>query len=43
MGFYGILWDFEWDLASGKQTSLLRIAIEIMSFPVRNGDFPLLC
>ena len=30
-------------LPSGKQTQLLNMAIEIVSFPMKNGDFSQLC
>ena len=32
-----------WVMYSGKLTQLLKMAIEIVSFPIENGEFPKLC
>ena len=38
-GIYSDLMGYEWDLASGKHTkNLLKMAIEIVSFPIKHGD-----
>ena len=31
------------DIPSGKQTQLLKMAIEIVDLSTKNGDFPQLC
>ena len=38
------LWTLDMgDVPSGKLTQLLKMAIEIASFPIENGEFPKLC
>ena len=40
MGFNGIEWDSTiWKIV----TQLLKVTMEIVSFPIENGDFPYLC
>ena len=50
--FFGDLWSSshefgQWDNASYPLVNiykkLLKMAIEIVDFPIKNGDFPLLC
>ena len=36
-------WPKYFDLPSGNLTQLLKMTIEIVEFPIKNGDFPQLC
>ena len=42
MGFYIDQMGYQWDLPSGNlsQFAIDAIAIEIVSFPIKHGDFP---
>ena len=42
MGFYSDQMGYQWDLPSGNlsQFAFEAIAIEIVSFPIKHGDFP---
>ena len=42
MGFYIDQMGYQWDLPSGNlsQFAIVAIAIEIVSFPIKHGDFP---
>ena len=34
---------YEWDILSGSVKIAIEMAIEIVSFPIKNGDVPLIC
>ena len=42
LGFYTDSMGYEWDIPSGKrlQFANLNMAIEIVSFPMKHGEFP---
>jgi hypothetical protein len=39
MGFYRDSMGYEWDIPSGSVKIAIEIAIEILSFPIKNGGY----